>query len=89
MSRNPPNYPSARDLARALGCTRRPDANGNYSCRCPGPSHRRGDRSPSLSVKDGSGRPIFKCHAGCDWRDVIAALIRMCVWPAFRVGGGA
>jgi hypothetical protein len=33
----------AADIARALGCRSRPDAHGNFMCRCPGPLHRNGD----------------------------------------------
>ena len=45
---------------------------GRYGlCRCP--AH--GDRSPSLSLSDGSnGRLLAKCHTGCDFADVMAAL---------------
>ncbi|MGR3782202.1 MAG: DUF7146 domain-containing protein [Albimonas sp.] len=43
----------------------------NGSCRCP--AHR--DRVPSLSVSDGrDGRLLLHCFAGCDFRDVLAAL---------------
>jgi putative DNA primase/helicase len=67
----------AVDIARTLGCKTRPDANGNYQCRCPGPLHRNGDRAPSLSVKDGrNGRLLLFCFAGCDYRDIAAALER-------------
>jgi hypothetical protein len=65
----------ASDIARALGCATPPDANGNYQCRCPGPSHRNGDRTPSLSVKDGrNGRPLLFCFAGCSYDEIVAAL---------------
>jgi hypothetical protein len=47
--------------------------NGEF--RCPGSSHKRGDRTPSLSVKDGrNGRPVLFCFAGCSYDEIIAAL---------------
>jgi hypothetical protein len=65
----------AADVARALGCKTRPDAGGNYQCRCPGPLHRNGDRTPSLSVRDGrNGWPVLYCFAGCGYRDIAATL---------------
>ena len=45
-------------------------------CRCPVPSYGngKGDRNPSLLVKDGDRAPLLKCFAGCDVRDVLAEL---------------
>jgi hypothetical protein len=75
-------YPSAREIATRLGSDTRPDTSGNFACHCPGPLHKNGDRNPSLSVKDGkNGRPIFYCHAGCNFRDVICALEHMGILP--------
>jgi hypothetical protein len=75
-------YPSAREIAARLKGGTRSDGSGNYACHCPGPSHRNGDRTPSLSVKDGAnGRPLLFCHAGCDFRDIVAALERIGVLP--------
>ena len=59
---------TARDIVAALGgrwC-------GSYGvARCP--TH--DDIQPSLSVKDGdNGDVVLTCFAGCDWRDVKAAL---------------
>jgi putative DNA primase/helicase len=48
-----------------------------FLARCPVPSHGkgRGDRSPSLSIADGDTRKLLvRCFAGCDSRDVLAAL---------------
>lgn len=68
---------NARDIALALGCKTPPDAGGNYQCRCPGPLHRNGDRSPSLSVKDGrNGRPVLFCFTGCSYAEIATALER-------------
>jgi hypothetical protein len=78
-------YPSAREIAARLKGETRPDGSGNYSCRCPGPMHNNGDANPSLSVKDGSnGRPLLFCHAGCDFRDIVAALERQGILPRGR-----
>ena len=78
-------WPSAREIAAKLKGETRPDASGNYACRCPGPMHKNGDANPSLSVKDGkNGRPVFFCHAGCDYRDIVAALERMSILPRAR-----
>jgi putative DNA primase/helicase len=52
----------------------------HYLCRCPVPGHGqgRGDRHPSLLVRDGdaTGRLLVHCFAGCDPRDVLEELRR-------------
>jgi hypothetical protein len=74
--------PNAAEVAFKLGCTSSPDASGNYACRCPCGLHKHGDRSPSLSVKDGrDGRVLLFCHAGGSYRDIRAALERLGVLP--------
>jgi putative DNA primase/helicase len=76
------SYPSAREIAAKLKGETRPDRSGNYSCRCPGPMHKNGDANPSLSVKDGAnGRLLLYCHAGCDYRGIVAALERRGILP--------
>jgi putative DNA primase/helicase len=64
---------SAAEIARGLGG--RASADG-FLCRCPVPSHGqgRGDRSPSLLVKDGTDAVLLKCFAGCDVKDILAEL---------------
>jgi putative DNA primase/helicase len=49
-----------------------------YLCRCPLPSHGqgRGDRSPSLLVKDGDQAVLLKCFAGCDTGEILDELRR-------------
>ena len=75
-------YPSAREIAARLDGDARPDASGNYECHCPGPLHRRGDQTPSLSIKHGkNGRPLLFCHAGCDYRDIVVALAHVGILP--------
>jgi hypothetical protein len=64
---------TAQDIAAALRGRRVGD--GGFMCRCPCPMHKRGDRNPSLSVKDGrNGRPLFHCFAGGDYEDIVTAL---------------
>jgi putative DNA primase/helicase len=64
---------SAAAVASALEGQR---AGNGWLCRCPVATHgrRRGDVHPSLSLRDGDNRLLVKCHAGCDTRDVLAAL---------------
>jgi putative DNA primase/helicase len=45
-------------------------AKGAYKCLCPAHA----DHNPSLSVRDGDGALLVRCFAGCDPRDVLAAL---------------
>lgn len=61
---------SAEDLLARLEGLRRTGTD-RYMARCP--AH--GDRSPSLSVReDSDGLVLVKCFAGCDTRDVLAAV---------------
>jgi hypothetical protein len=49
----------------------------NFTACCPVPDHGRGrgDRSPSLGVREGvDGRALLLCRAGCSTEDVLAAL---------------
>jgi putative DNA primase/helicase len=39
-----------------------------------------GDREPSLSIRDADGKVLVHCHAGCNQRDVIAALQERGLW---------
>ena len=65
----------AASIARALGGHRNGDG---YLVRCPVSRHGkgRGDRSPSLSIRDGDDCLLVRCFAGCDPRDVLAELRR-------------
>jgi putative DNA primase/helicase len=50
---------------------------GSYgSARCPAHD----DRSPSLSISEAAGKLLVYCHAGCDQRDVVAALKDRGLW---------
>ena len=54
-------------------------------CHCPGPLHKRGDRNPSLSLKDGRSRkPLLYCFAGCSYGEIIVALERRGISPRKR-----
>ena len=47
----------------------------SFICHCPCGLHARGDRNPSLSVRDGDrGRLLLHCFAGDSYDDVAAAL---------------
>ena len=65
----------AEQIAKALGNAKK--VNGSWLASCPLPTHGQGngDKNPSLSISDGpDGKPLFKCHGGCDQHDVFAAI---------------
>src|SRR5690348_14305623 len=65
---------TAKIIADALGGRK---AGGGWVARCPAHD----DRSPSLSVRDAdTGKVLVRCHAGCDQRNVIAALKEQGLW---------
>ena len=65
---------TAETIAKALGGHR---AGATWMARCPAHD----DSSPSLAISAGSnGKVLVRCHAGCDQRDVIAALIERGLW---------
>lgn len=43
---------------------------GSTTAQCPAHD----DNNPSLSIRDGDGRVLVNCHAGCETRDVVHAL---------------
>jgi putative DNA primase/helicase len=51
---------------------------GSYLVPCPVPGHGRGrgDRNPSLQIRDGDSRLLVKCYASCDPRAVLDVLRR-------------
>ncbi|HXF87792.1 MAG TPA: toprim domain-containing protein [Xanthobacteraceae bacterium] len=66
---------TAEALAKALGGRR---AGTAWMARCPAHD----DRKPSLSITDvRNDKVLVRCHAGCDQRDVIAALRGRGLWP--------
>ena len=67
---------TAETVAKALGGHR---AGATWMARCPVHD----DSSPSLAISAGSnGKVLVRCHAGCDQRDVIAALSARGLWDA-------
>lgn len=63
-------------IAKALGGHR---AGATWMARCPAHD----DSSPSLSISAGrDGKVLVRCHAGCNQRDVIAALSERGLWDA-------
>jgi putative DNA primase/helicase len=67
---------TAETIAKALGGRK---AGAAWMARCPAHD----DRAPSLSIADArDGKVLVRCHAGCDQRDVIAALRARGVWDA-------
>lgn len=65
---------TAEAVAKALGGRR---AGAAWMARCPAHD----DRAPSLSIADArDGKVLVRCHAGCDQRDVIAALRARGAW---------
>jgi putative DNA primase/helicase len=67
---------TAETIAKALGGHR---AGATWMARCPVHD----DSSPSLAIGTGKhSKVLVHCHAGCDQRDVIAALIERGLWDA-------
>ncbi len=65
---------TAEIIAKALGGRK---AGAAWMARCPAHD----DRAPSLAITDArDGKVLVHCHAGCDQRDVIAALRACGVW---------
>lgn len=76
---------TAETIAKALGGHR---AGATWMARCPAHD----DSRPSLAISAGkNGKVLVRCHAGCDQRDVIAALSERGLWDATgkRLGGFA
>lgn len=66
---------SAKQLAQALGPAKQ--SGKGFTCLCPAHD----DHRPSLYVEDGeNGRLILKCHAGCGYPEVVAALNSRGLW---------
>jgi hypothetical protein len=67
---------TAQALARTLGGRK---TGSSWMARCPAHD----DREPSLAISVArDGKTLVRCHAGCDQRDVIAALRARGVWDA-------
>jgi len=61
----------AERIAKLLGG--RPLPGGEFLCRCPVGGHGKGkgDRNPSLLIKQGDKVALFKCFGGCDSKEVL------------------
>ena len=67
---------TAETIAKALGGRK---AGTTWMARCPAHD----DSRPSLSISVGKvGKVLVRCHAGCDQRDVIAALTERGLWDS-------
>lgn len=66
--------PSAAELADALDA--KPSGKG-WRANCP--AHN--DKTPSFSINERNGVPLFKCWSGCTQSDVIEALRQRGLWP--------
>ena len=67
---------TAETIAKALGGHR---AGSTWMARCPAHD----DSCPSLAISAGTnGKVLVRCHAGCDQRDVIAALSKRGLWDS-------
>lgn len=64
---------TAETMAKALGGRK---VGQGWTARCPAHD----DREPSFSIRDADGKVLVRCHAGCDQRDVIAALKARGLW---------
>jgi putative DNA primase/helicase len=67
---------SIHEIVKALAARR---SGSSWMARCP--AHE--DRNPSLSIRAGrDGQVLVHCHAGCEQRDVIAALQDRGLWES-------
>lgn len=64
---------TAETIAKALGGRK---VGSGWMARCPAHD----DRDPSLSIRESDSKVLVRCHAGCDQRDVIAALKERRLW---------
>jgi len=67
---------TAAEIAAALGRRAQRLADGSFLVPCPVSTHGkgRGDRNPSLALRDGASRVLVYCHGGCDARTVLDEL---------------
>jgi hypothetical protein len=63
----------AEVIAKSLGGRK---AGSGWTALCPAHC----DRSPSLSLRDANGKVLVHCHAGCNQKNVIAALQERGLW---------
>jgi putative DNA primase/helicase len=73
---------TAETIAKALGGHR---AGASWMARCPVHD----DRVPSLSISSGKDdKVLVRCHAGCEQRNVITALVDRGLWDAAGKSAG-
>jgi Protein of unknown function (DUF3987) len=75
---------NAAEIRSALACGRQGCEcahAGGVKTHCPGPSHRNGDRKPSLGIDEKDGKILVRCYAGCDQAAVVSALQARDLWP--------
>jgi hypothetical protein len=74
---------SSGEIRSSLSCGRQgcECSKGGVKTHCPGPSHRNGDRTPSLGVSEIDGKVLVRCYAGCDQAAVVSALQDRDLWP--------
>ena len=72
MSTTLPRYQDATALAEAIAqrCEQATLHGETWHACCP--SH--DDTHPSLSITAGTGKVLLKCHAGCTYKEIVAAL---------------
>lgn len=74
--------PDVASIRAALDCGRPGCAcSRGPNTHCPGPSHARGDRQPSLTVHERDGKALVNCKGACDQASVISELQAMGLWP--------
>src|SRR5262245_62552860 len=75
---------AAAHIARTLSkhATKLDDSSWMTSCPVSSHGQGRGDMRPSLRIGDGQARLLVRCYAGCDSRDVLAALRQRGLLPA-------
>ena len=76
----------AETIANSLGGSRK--IAGGYIARCPVPGHGRGrgDKTPSLSLANGTdGQLLAHCHAGCPSDAVFDALRQRGHWNSGKL----
>src|SRR3954451_18886275 len=72
----------AEVMAEALGGRK---VGTRWLARCPAHD----DRQPSLAIAEArNGKVLVRCHAGCDQREVIAALRARDAWESSAQGAG-
>jgi putative DNA primase/helicase len=66
---------TADAIVRGLQARR---SGSTWMAKCPAHD----DRTPSLAIRESQGKILVHCHAGCDQRDVIAALKARDLWKS-------